>query len=108
MERTYQCAIGHVTLPMFCHWLERDWGWQIFDTPGYNETLFLYCHEDGLKGNAITAKDAAALIKLSGDKPTRGLAIKMHERKEKIEAKLPSDKKGRFAQTFLTFNVNPR
>ena len=80
----------------------------IFDTPGYNETLFLYCHEDGLKGNAITAKDAAALIKLSGDKPTRGLAIKMHERKEKIEAKLPSDKKGRFAQTFLTFNVNPR
>ncbi len=35
MERTYQCAVGHVTLPMFCHWLERDWGWQIFDTPGY-------------------------------------------------------------------------
>jgi hypothetical protein len=35
VERTYQCHIDHVTLPMFCHWLERDWGWQIFDTPGY-------------------------------------------------------------------------
>ena len=80
----------------------------VFDTPGYNETLFAYCHEDGLKNHGITAEEATQMIKESGDKPTRGLAIKMHERKEKIEAKLPSEKKGRFGQTFLTFNVNPR
>jgi hypothetical protein len=35
MNRYYQCEIAHVTLPMFCHWLERDWGWQIFDLPSY-------------------------------------------------------------------------
>ena len=77
----------------------------IFDTPGYNESLVLFCQEGGLGDNRMTAADARAMIRSSNEKPTRGLLIKMHEKKKAQDAALPQAQKGRSALQLITFNV---
>ena len=77
----------------------------IFDTQGYNESLVLFCQEGGLGDKRLSAADAREMIKSSTEKPTRGLLVKMHEKKQAAEAKLPDGQKGKSALQLVTFNV---
>lgn len=77
----------------------------IFDTQGYHESLVLFCQEGGLGDKRMTAEDARKMIASSTEKPTRGLMIKMHEKKKADEARLPDAQKGRSALHLVTFNV---
>ena len=88
----------------------------VFDTPGSDETLLLFCREGGLGNQRLSAEDAKKLVKKSGETATRGLAIKLFE-KAKAEEKKADEKeggdakeggKGTSAIHMVTFNVKAR
>ncbi|MFZ1813715.1 MAG: c-type cytochrome [Rhizobiaceae bacterium] len=88
----------------------------VFDTPGADETLLLFCREGGLGKQRLSAEDAKKLVKKSGETATRGLAIKLFEKaksdEKKADAKAGGDAKeggkGTSAIHMVTFNVKAR
>ncbi|WP_020178716.1 c-type cytochrome [Methylopila sp. M107] len=51
----------------------------VFDTPGRDESLVLFCREGGLREQRLSAEQAKALASVSRGAPTRGLAQKLTE-----------------------------
>ena len=51
----------------------------VFDTPGKDESLVLFCREGGLGDQRLTAEAAKALVLASRTAPTRGLAQRLTE-----------------------------
>ncbi len=49
----------------------------VFDTPGKDESLVLFCREGGLREQRLTAEQARALALASRTTPTRGLAQRL-------------------------------
>lgn len=85
----------------------------VFDEPGLNETLLLFCREGGLGNQRLDAKGARKLADKSGERATRGLAIKLFEKakQEEKQAEAKNDKKagkGTSAIHMVTFNVKAR
>lgn len=90
----------------------------VFDEPGLNETMVLFCREGGLGNQKLDEAAAKKLAdsKETGERPVRGLAIKVFE-KAKAEEKAADAKaggdakeggKGTSAIHMVTFNVKAR
>ena len=85
----------------------------VFDEPGLQETLLLFCREGGLGDQRLSADAAQKLAETSKERPTRGLAIKVFEKAKaaaaKADAKAGGDAKeggkGTSAIHMVTFNV---
>ena len=90
----------------------------VFDEPGLNETMVLFCREGGLGNQKLDEAAAKKLAdsKETGERPTRGLAIKVFEKakaeEKKADAKAGGDAKeggkGTSAIHMVTFNVKAR
>lgn len=87
----------------------------VFDTPGKDETLLLFCREGGLGDQRLSAGDAKKLVKESGDPASRGLAVQLFEKTKAAEkaadAKAGGDAKqgiGSSAINMVTFTVKAR
>lgn len=79
----------------------------VFDEAASDETLLLFCREGGLGDQKLSADDAKALVKKSGEPASRGLAIELFEKKTAEEKKAPATK-GTSAIHMVTFNVKDR
>lgn len=87
----------------------------VFDTPGKDETLLLFCREGGLGDQRLSAADAKKLARESGDPASRGLAIQLNEKikaaEKAADAKAGGDAKqgiGSSAINMVTFTVKAR
>jgi hypothetical protein len=76
----------------------------VFDSAAKNETLLLFCRVGGLGDQRLDAKKAKELAKSSGEPLSRGLAVKLIERRDRQEREEPSST-GQSAIHVVTFNV---
>ncbi len=88
----------------------------VFDEPGADETMVLFCREGGLGNKRLDDRAAKELAKKSGQSASRGLAVKIFE-KAKADEKAADAKaggqakeggKGTSAIHMVTFNVQAR
>lgn len=69
----------------------------IFDEPGHDESMILFCSEPSYKGEPFTKETALKMAKASKKHATRGIVIKL--------AKKVEESKGEAATHMVSFNV---